>query len=109
MSFVRTRSVRDKKFLIWNFMEELLDNYDNACRKGGSTIFEIADFKSTRLPILNMDETFIFETLKEYERSSALIKIQDGFVTLTSKGMSQAKKGRKDWNCVSWNGTTQIT
>jgi hypothetical protein len=56
-----------------------------------------------------MDETFIFETLKEYERSSALIKIQDGFVTLTSKGMSQAKKGRKDWNCVSWNGTTQIT
>ena len=109
MSFLRTRSVRDKKLLIWNFMEELLDNYDNACRKGGSTIFKIGDFESTRLPIFNKDEPFIFETLKEYERSSRFIKIHDGFVTLTSKGMSQAKKGLKDWNCISWNGTTQKT
>ena len=98
VSSLGTRSVRDKKFLLWNFMDELLDNYENACRKSGSTIFKIGDFKSTKLPIFNMDERFIFEILKEYERSRGFIRIQDGFVTLTSKGMSHAKEGRKDWD-----------
>ena len=95
---VRDRSVRNKKFLIWNFLEELLKKYDKACRKGGSTVFKIRDFESTKLPIFSMDEPFIFETLKEYERSRGFIRIHDAFVALTSKGVSQAKEGRKDWD-----------
>lgn len=95
---VRIRSVRNKKLLIWNFMEELLKKYDKASRRGGSTVFKIRDFESIKLPIFSMDEPFIFETLKEYERSRGFIRIHDGFVALTSKGVSQAKEGRKDWD-----------
>jgi hypothetical protein len=100
-SSVRTRSGRDKKILLWNFMEELLnkyDKYDKASRRGGSTLFKIRDFETTKLPIFNMDEPFIFEALKEYERSRGFIRIHDGFVALTSKGLSQAKEDRKDWD-----------
>lgn len=95
---VRIRPVRNKRILLWNFMEELLKKYDKACRNGGSTVFKIRDFESIRLPIFNMDEPFIFETLMEYERSRGFIRIHDGFVALTSKGVSQAKEGRKDWD-----------
>jgi hypothetical protein len=97
-SSVRTRSGRDKKILLWNFMEELLNKYDKACRKGGSTVFKIRDFESIRLPIFNMDEPFIFEALMEYERCRGFMRIHDGFVALTSKGLSHAKEGRKDWD-----------
>ena len=79
-------------------MEELLNKYDKAPRRGGSTLFEIRDLESIKLPIFNMDEPFIFETLKEYERSRGFIRIHDGFVALTSKGVSHAKEGRKDWD-----------
>jgi hypothetical protein len=95
---VRIRSVRDKKLLIWNFMEELLKKYDKASRSGGSTIFKIRDFESIKLPIFSMDEPFMFETIKEYERSRGFVRIHDGFVALTSKGVSQAKEGRKEWD-----------
>lgn len=95
---VRDRSVRNKKILIWNFLEELVKKYDKACSNGGSTVFKIGDFESIRLPIFSMDEPLIFETLTEYERSSGFIRIHDGFVALTSKGVSQAKEGRKDWD-----------
>jgi hypothetical protein len=95
---VRDRSVRNKRLLLWNFMEELLKKYDKASRNGGSTVFKIRDFESIRLPIFSMDEPFIFETLMEYERLRGFIRIHDGFVALTSKGLSQAKEGRKDWD-----------
>jgi hypothetical protein len=95
---VRIRSFRNKKLLIWNFMEELLKKYNKTSRRGGSTVFKIRDFESTKLPIFSMDEPFIFETLKEYERSRGFIRIHDGFVALTSKGVSQAKEGKKDWD-----------
>jgi hypothetical protein len=97
-SCVRTGSDRDKKILIWNFMEELLNKYDKASRSGGSTLFKIRDFETTKLPIFNMDEPFIFEALKEYERCRGFIRIHDGFVALTSKGVSHAKEDRKDWD-----------
>jgi hypothetical protein len=59
----RASSVRDKKFLIWNFMKELFDMYDQACRRGSPTVFKLRDFKSTRLPIFTPGEPFIIETL----------------------------------------------
>ncbi|MGB5091072.1 MAG: CBS domain-containing protein [Nitrososphaeraceae archaeon] len=97
-AIARASSVRNKKFLIWNFMKELFDMYDQACRRGSPTVFKIRDFKSTTLPIFTLGERFIFETLKEYEKAKGFIRIHDGFVALTSKGVSQAKEGRKDWD-----------
>ena len=38
-----------------------------------------------------------FEALKR-KRSRGFIRIHDGFVALTSKGVSHAKEDRKDWD-----------
>ncbi len=97
-AIARASSVRNKKFLIWNFMEELFDMYDQACRRGSPTVFKIRDFKSTTLPIFTLGERFIFQTLKEYEKAKGFIRIQGDTVTLTSKGLLKAKEGRKDWD-----------
>lgn len=98
MSYVRARSDRDRKLLIWNFMEELLNKYDKACRNDTSTLFKIGDFESARLPIFSTDEPFIVKTLREYAGRTGFIRIHDSFVVLTSKGISRAKEDRKDWD-----------
>lgn len=94
----RTTLNRDKKFLIWNFMEELLNKYHEASRKKASTVFAIRDFESTKLPILALDDEFILETLREYERKKAFIQLHNSIVTLTKKGLIHAQKIRHDWD-----------
>jgi signal-transduction protein with cAMP-binding, CBS, and nucleotidyltransferase domain len=94
----RASSVRDKKFLIWNFMKELFDMYDRARRKGYPTAFKIRDFKSTKLPIFLLGERDVFETLTEYEKARGYISIRDDTVTPTSKGLLKARETRKDWD-----------
>jgi CBS domain-containing protein len=94
----RASSVRDKKFLIWNFMKELFDRYDRARRKGSPTVFKIRDFKSTKLPIFLLGESDVFETLREYEKASGYISIRDDTVVPTSKGLLKARESRKDWD-----------
>lgn len=94
----RASSVRDKKFLIWNFMKELFDMYDQARQKGSPTVFKIRDFKSTKLPIILIGERDVLETLKEYEKVRGYISIQDDTVTPTSKGLLKARETRKDWD-----------
>jgi hypothetical protein len=94
----RASLVRDKKFLIWNFMKELFDMYDEARRKGSPTVFKIRDFKSTRLPIFMLGERDVFETLTEYEKARGYIRIRDDTVTPTSKGFLKARETRQDWD-----------
>lgn len=91
-------SVRNKKFLISNFMNELLDKYDGAIRTGSLTVFNLNDFQSIRLPIFHNDRRFVLETLDEYQRSMEFITIQNGTVSLTSKGIIWAKGPKKDWD-----------
>jgi signal-transduction protein with cAMP-binding, CBS, and nucleotidyltransferase domain len=95
-AIVRASSVRNKKFLIWNFMNELSDMYDQACRTGSPTVFKIRDFKSTRLPVFTLG--FVFQTLKEYEKAKGFIRIRGDTVTPTSKGLLKARETRKDWD-----------
>jgi hypothetical protein len=97
-SLFRVGSVRNKKLLIWDFMEELLEFYFVARRKGFPTVFKIRHFKSTRFPIFAQDESFIFQTLREYEQQKGLIRIRDGTVTLTSKALLLSKKFPHDWD-----------
>jgi signal-transduction protein with cAMP-binding, CBS, and nucleotidyltransferase domain len=97
-AIARASSVRNKKFLIWNFMNELFDMYDQARRRGSPTVFKIRDFKSIRLPIFTLGERFIFETLKAYEKAKGFIKIRGDSVTPTSKGLLNARETRKDWD-----------
>ena len=97
-SCIRARSVRDKKFLIWNFMEELCSMYDTASKNRSPTVFKIGDFKSTRLPIFTLGEPFIFQTLKEYEQDKGFLRIQGDTVTAKSEALLLAKKASHDWD-----------
>ena len=89
---------RNKKFFIWNFMEELCDKYEEARRNNLTTVFKIKDFKSTELPIFAQSKPFIFQTLKEYEQDKGFVRIEDDAVTITSKGLLKAKESRRDWD-----------
>ena len=79
-------------------MRELLDKYYNASKTGTSTVFRIRDFQSTRLPIFNRDEAFVIETLIDYQQSKGYMKIHGDEVTLTTRGLSQAKQSKEDWD-----------
>lgn len=79
-------------------MNELLDKYEGAIRTGSLTEFNINDFQSIRLPIFHNDRRFVLETLIEYQRSMEFIKIQNGIVSLTPKGIIWSKSPKKDWD-----------
>ena len=79
-------------------MHELLDKYEGAIRTGSSTVFNINDFQSIRLPIFHNDRGFVLKTLDEYQRSTEFIKIQNGTISLTSKGIIWSKSPKKDWD-----------
>jgi len=89
---------RNKKFFIWNFMEELCDKYKESRSKNLTTVFKIKDFKSTELPIFTQSKPFIFQTLKEYERDKGFVRIENDTVTITSKGLLKAEESRHDWD-----------
>ena len=97
-AIARGSLVRNKKFFIWNFMEELCNRYEEARSKGLTTVFKIGDFKSTDLPIFIQVKPDIFRTLKEYEQDKGFIRIEDDTVTVTSKGLLKAKESRHDWD-----------
>jgi predicted transcriptional regulator len=98
---------RNKKFFIWNFMEELCDKYEEALSKHTASVFKIKDFKSTELPIFTQSKPSIFQTLKEYELDKGFIKIEDDAVTITSKGLHMAKKPRRDGNSIRRGSNSQ--
>lgn len=79
-------------------MHELLDKYEGAIRTRSSTVFNINDFQSIRLPIFHNDRGFVLETLIEYQRSMEFIKIQNGTISLTSKVIIWSKSPKKDWD-----------
>ena len=89
---------RNKKFFIWNFMEELCDMYEEARSNDLPTVFKIKDFKSIELPIFTQSKPFIFQTLEEYEQDKGFIRIEDDTVTITSKGLLKAKESLHDWD-----------
>jgi CBS-domain-containing membrane protein len=97
-AITRGNLTRNKKFFIWNFMEELCNKYEEACSKDIPTVFNIQDFKSTALPIFTQGKPNIFQILREYEQENRLIKIQNDTVTITSRGLLKAKEFRHDWD-----------
>jgi hypothetical protein len=97
--FVQSTLNRDKKFLIWNFMEELLGKYHEASRKKASMTFELQDFESVKLPIFTLHDRFMLETLREYERKKKFFQIHDDTaVILTNNGLICAQKVPHDWD-----------
>jgi hypothetical protein len=99
-------SNRDKKLIIWNFMEELWENYQNALENKLDTQFKFLDFYNIGLLTQYLKEEgvetspdkVVVDTLKEYAKKTGYIDIKDSTVRLTKKGLDECQKPKHDWD-----------
>jgi hypothetical protein len=88
-----TVSNRDKKMIIWNFMEELWENYQNAIENKLNAQFKFMDFYNVGLLSQYLSETgveglpdkIVVDILKDYAKNSGYIKIKGNVVSLLKK------------------------
>lgn len=86
-------SNRDKKVIVWNFMEELWENYRNAIENDLSTRFKYMDFFN----LWQLDDYFsqketVLDIIKRYAKEKGYIKLNGDTVTLTRKGLRECQK-----------------
>ena len=101
-----TVSNRDKKLIIWNFMEELWENYQNALENKLATQFKFMDFYNIGILSQYIKETevdglsdkIVDDTLKKYAKESGYINIKGDMVKLTKKGLVECQKPKHDWD-----------
>ncbi|MGA8563111.1 MAG: hypothetical protein WB587_00015 [Nitrososphaeraceae archaeon] len=99
-------SNRDKKLIIWNFMEELWENYQNAIENKLDTQFKFMDFYNIGLLTQYLKEEgvetspdkVVVNTLKEYAKKTGYVDIKDNTVRLTKKGLDECQKPKQDWD-----------
>jgi hypothetical protein len=99
-------SNRDKKLIIWNFMEELWENYQNAIENKLDTQFKFMDFYNVGLltqylkeeGVESSPDKVVVDTLKEYAMRTGYIDINDNTVRLTKKGLDECQKPKHDWD-----------
>ena len=99
-------SDRDKKIIIWNFMEELWENHQNAVKNKLDTEFKFMDFynvgllsqylKKTRVE--GLPEKIVVDALEEYGNETGNIEIKDNMVKLTKKGLIECQKPKHVWD-----------
>lgn len=101
-----TVPVRDKKMIIWNFMEELWRKYQDATNDGRQPVFHLNEFRDfdmfeKYLPIVGVkgSETdgVILDTLIEYEQRG-FYRIENNIVGLTERGLAECRKPVHDWS-----------
>jgi 5-methylcytosine-specific restriction endonuclease McrBC regulatory subunit McrC len=101
-----TVSDRDKKIIIWNFMEELWENHQNAVKNKLDTRFKFMDFYNVGLlsqylkktGVEGLPEKLVTDTLKVYENETGNIEIKDNRVKLTKKGLIECQKPKHEWD-----------
>ncbi len=79
-----TVSNRDRKMIIWNFMEELWENYQNAIENNLPTSFKIENFYDlgllgeylTEIGVRGSSDKIVLDTLKVYAKETGYIKIR---------------------------------
>jgi hypothetical protein len=100
-----TVPIRDKKMIIWNFMEELKRKYKNAKMNGLQTKFDLNDFYymdvfEKYLPIVGIEESrtdnLILDALREYEKRG-YFKIEGESVMLTESGIKKCQEPHHNW------------
>jgi hypothetical protein len=96
-------SERQKRMIIWNFMEELLENYQNANENKLSTVFNFTDFFNFGLLSDGFSEDDKIAVIKEYAKEKGYIKINGDTVTLTNKGIREARKPIHNWDAIDQN------
>jgi hypothetical protein len=99
---------RDKKMIIWNFMEELCDKNQSAIDYNLPTNFNLKDFYNMKLfrkylvrTGVSVDraasDSVVFDILKKYTESKNL-EIEGDWLRLTEKGLYECKKSNRDWD-----------
>ena len=97
---------RDKKLIIWNFMEELWENHQNAVENKLDTQFKFMDFYNVGVLSQYLRETgvdglpdkIVVDTLKEYANETGYIKIKGNTVELTKRGLIECEKPKHEWD-----------
>lgn len=91
-------SESDKKTIIWNFMEELWENYLNALENNLPTKFNFMDFFNFGILKDGFSENDKISVIKQYAKEKGYIKITGTEVSVTKKGLQEFQKDTHDWD-----------
>jgi hypothetical protein len=91
-------SESDKKTIIWNFMEELWENYLNALENNLPTKFNFMDFFNFGILKDGFSENDKISVIKQYAKEKSYIKITRTKVSVTKKGLEEFQKDTHDWD-----------
>jgi hypothetical protein len=91
-------SENDKKTIIWNFMEELWENYVNAIENNLPTQFDFMDFFNFGVLKNGFSENDKISVIKQYAREKGYIKNKANIVSLTKKGLKEFQKDVHEWD-----------
>jgi hypothetical protein len=91
-------SESDKKTIIWNFMEELWENYLNALENNLPTKFNFMDFFNFGILKDGFSEDDKISVIKQYAKEKGYIKITGTEVSVTKKGLEEFQKDTHDWD-----------
>jgi hypothetical protein len=91
-------SENDRKTIIWNFMEELWENYVNATENNLPTKFNLLDFFNFGLLRDGFTENDKISVIKEYAKKKGFVKIKGTEVQITMKGLKEFQKDIHDWD-----------
>ena len=91
-------SESDRKKIIWNFMEELWENYLNALENNLPTKFNLWDFFNFGTLKDGFTENDKLYVIKQYAKESGYIRIIGTEVSVTKKGVKEFQKDIHDWD-----------
>jgi hypothetical protein len=91
-------SESDKKTIIWNFMEELWENYLNALENNLPTKFNFIDFFNFGILKDGFSENDKISVIKQYAKEKGYIKITGTKVSVTKKGLEEFQKDTHNWD-----------
>lgn len=98
--------LRDKKMVVWNFMEELWSKHQIAVSNRQLPVFSLSDFNSIGLfedylPVVGVEysrtDSVILQALHEYQQRG-YYEIQGNTVSLTKYGLELCQKSHHDWD-----------
>jgi hypothetical protein len=97
-------SSSDKRTIIWNFMEELWENYLNALENNLPTELNFMDFFNFGVLKNGFSENEKISVIKQYAKEKGYIKITGTKVSVTKKGLDEFQKDTHDWDLHTLKG-----
>lgn len=91
-------SESDRKTIIWNFMEELWENYVNAKENNLPIEFNLLNFFNFGILSNGFSENDKLSVIKGYAKEKRFIKIVGTEVQITKKGLKEFRKDIHDWD-----------